>query len=80
MIRDLGKMPKRKIKIDEILGYDDIVGILDNLQERIDDIKDIMVIYSTKSDNQVNWQTNGINVSRSVYLCELVKHCILEEE
>jgi hypothetical protein len=76
-IRRLDKLPKRKVTVDELLDLADIQDIVNEILAARDEINDLFVIY-TKGD-QIYWMSNGMKLSRSVYLLEVAKKGLLSE-
>ena len=73
MIKDLGKLPKRKVKVDELLELDDFNELAAWLDEVRLDVLEAMVIV-TLGDGNVAWKTTGIPLSRIIYLMRLVEN------
>lgn len=46
---NLSRLPRRKVTVDELLSRDDVVGIIQKLNENLDDIKHLVTIYQDKS-------------------------------
>lgn len=77
-IKSLGKLPKRKITIDNLLAKDDTITAINNFLEERDNIEDLLIIFS--KDDHIQWITNGLTISQQVYLCEVLKHALFEGE
>lgn len=76
MIKRLGKLPKRKVTVDELLGQDDIKRAIDDLQNNINNIEELVIIYTERGSNDVvTWHNNF--VSRFIYLLEFAKNMCL---
>ncbi len=70
-IRNLDKLPKRKVTIDELLGLDEIKDILDELLA--ENMSEVIVIWSKEGEPFFSFRSNGIALSRLVYILESVK-------
>ncbi len=78
-VRNLSKMPTRKVTIDDVLFRDDIDSVLSDINEDKEDFEELLVIALNK-DDEVMWRHSGLKLSRIIYLMELVKNCLLNEK
>jgi hypothetical protein len=74
-IRRLDKLPKRKVTVDELLDRADIQEIKEELQTL--DTDELLVIYS--QGEKISWRSN-MTISRLVYLIEVIKKALLEDD
>ena len=72
MIRDLSKLPKRKVSVDDLLGFDNINDLIAWVNEEKPNILEAVVILSL--DGQIAWKSTGLPLSRLIYLLKAVEH------
>ena len=77
-IKNLGKMPKRKVTIDDVLWRDDIDSTIKDVIEKREDFTELLCIGVT--NDEIWWRHSNMLESRIVYLAEVVKNCILNKE
>lgn len=78
-VRNLSKLPARKVTIDDILYRADIDGVLVDTNKDKENFTEILVI-ATNFDNTIYWRHSGMIASRLLYLMEVVKHSELSKE
>lgn len=78
-VRNLSKMPQRKVTIDDVLYRADIDGVLADINKDKEELSEILVIASN-SDNEILWRYSGIPLSWLIYLMEVVKNALLNDE
>ena len=74
-IKNLSKLPKRRVTIDELLGFDDVVEIAERLYSERQEISEAIVI--TVKGGAIYWETNAMPKSRQLYLLEIAKKELL---
>ena len=79
-IRNLSKLPKRKVTVDELLGYDNIIGMASELIEEADNIEELIIIKTLKNTDIITYETNGLMRSKILWLLESIKQLLLERE
>lgn len=79
-IRRLDKLPRRKLTIGDILNSDTLVGMIKDLEAERADIDEFVILYSKKNDDHFYFMANGCPESRIIYMCEAIKHSLLNEE
>lgn len=77
-VRSLEKLPKRKVTVDDILGCEDIMSVIGDLEKDHLDFNEILVIASTEDGLQ--WRHSGMSLSRLIYVMEKVKSSLLLED
>ena len=77
-IRRLDKLPKRKVTIEELLDREETTDAFEDALAVKDDIGDLLIIWS--DDGHITWRTNGLKISRTIYLMELIKNRMLSED
>ena len=78
-IKNLSKLPKRKVTIDELLSLDTIVDIAGDIIDDKNDIEELLVIYTHWDDDSVFYSVNGVSKSRMSWLMECVKHGLMKD-
>ena len=69
----------KKITIGNLLNLDNINGVLSHIEKEKHIDMELIAIWTTK-DKEIAWVTNGLTVSRIIYLSEVVKHALLSDE
>ena len=77
-IRRLDKLPKRKVTVDDLLDRDNITRAIDGIAEEVPDIDEFIGIFTR--DGNICWRSSGLPVSRTIYLMEMVKNILLNEQ
>ncbi len=72
-VRNLNKLPKRKVTVDDLLGFDTIVDIAGDLVDDKENIEELVVIFTHRGENSVSWYGNGLSKSRISWLMDCVK-------
>ncbi len=67
----------KKDTIDSLLDSDTIVGIAEDIVENKENIEDLVTIYSCKDCDSFVWATNGIPMSRVVWMLERIKFSLV---
>ncbi len=75
-IKNLERMPRRKVTIDDVLWRDDIDSTIKDVIEGKENFTELICIGVT-SDNKIWWRHSGMLESRIIYVTEVVKHCVL---
>ncbi len=78
-VKNLSKLPKRKVTVDDLLGFDTVVDIAGDLVDDKENIEELLVIYTHRNEDSVYWFGNGLSKSRKVWLMECVKHGLMDE-
>lgn len=55
-----------------------IVDLAATLATRADDIDELLVIYTAKSDGKGRWMDNGLTISQANFLVDKFKHWIFQ--
>ncbi len=76
-IKNLSKLPKRKVTVDELLFTDDVRDLLRELFEKRNEIDQIVVAYTDKG-NVVHTFYQG-TVERVLWAMEFTKQTIIQE-
>ena len=76
-IKRLDKLPKRKVTVEEILGYDDITQCISGIVEIKDSIDELLICY--REGDAIHWQTSCMPLSRVIYMLEVTKNALLNE-
>jgi len=76
-VRNLSKLPRRRVTVDDVLGTDDVVTLISELSENRHIMDELVVIYKLRDMNFFHFLTNGMPESRLVYVIDSVKHSIL---
>jgi hypothetical protein len=79
MIKNLRRIPKRKVTVDELLGRDDAVKRLDEVSPLLLDAKSALVLILNPDDTW-EWRTFGLSNAEAVYYLEYIKNEILNSE
>lgn len=79
-VKNLSKLPKRKVTVDDLLGFDTIVDIAGDIVDDKENIEELLVIYTHLDDDSVFYSANKVSSSRMVWLMERVKHGIMKDE
>lgn len=77
-IRNLSKLPKRKVTVDELLELDNINDLLTHINNVKADISELVIIYTTGTN--ILWNTAGTTASRLIYLLEHTKLLALNKD
>ena len=75
-IKDLGKLPKRRVSVDEVLGLDNMNDLRAWLEEMKSDAFDAVLIIGLE-DGNLTWRTTGMPLSRLIYLLRVVENAEL---
>ena len=75
-VKNLAKLPKRKVTIDDLLDVSDISEAAAELDKNKYELDEFFLI--TCKGDDVSWRGNA-RKSRTIYLMELVKKAILED-
>ena len=70
-IKNLNKLPKTKVTVDDILVLDDINRVFNRIDKSKASMKNIIVIYS--NGNDVQWDSSNITLGEMVFMMEQVK-------
>jgi hypothetical protein len=62
-IRNIGKLPKRKVTVDELLGNDTIANIADTLYQERENVESCcLIIYHKDGSWSSNWMGTGSQI------------------
>lgn len=75
-VRRLDKMPRRKVTVGDLLDRDTVKHIIDDIVEHLNDIEDIVVIYTYGDSIYHSHNVDGV---RFIQLLETVKFDKLHE-
>ncbi len=78
-VRDLSKMPKRKVTVEDVLHREDIESVLADMVKDKEEYNEILAI-AGRSDGTIMWRHSGMTTSRMIYFMELLKTILLEEK
>lgn len=73
MIKNLSKLPKRKVTIEEILGSDRVAEMLDEIYDERHDIDELIIIHTSRKHSGMAFSVNGVTESRIIAMLEGVK-------
>jgi hypothetical protein len=69
----------RKITVEDLLARNEINIILDDLDKKKPEIKDMLVIYTDKAGNRSFILTEDTLISTATWMCEATKYDIMLE-
>jgi hypothetical protein len=75
-MRRLDKLPKRRVTVTELLNQDGIKELLDGVSEHINEIEDLIIIYTCGGKI---FRYDNTDMIRLIQLLETVKFDILYE-
>lgn len=78
-IKDMGKLPKRFVSVDEILDIQQTADAIDILTENKLDIEEFVLIYTKRNEDTIRW-FRCATVSRTIYLMEIYKNDLLNPD
>ena len=77
-VKNLSKLPKRKVTVDDLLGADRVVDTLEEIYEERHDLDEFIIIHTSRKHSGIAYQTNGMAESRIIYFLEAAKYSILD--
>ena len=75
-IKNLRKLPKRKVTVSELLRKDDVSEVIDNLVSTSYDIDEIIVI-TTGEDGTIDVVLSSMTLAQCLGLLELTKDLVI---
>ena len=78
-VRDLGKMPKRKVTVADILHLNGINGVLAYLQEHKHEVETMVLWVQWQDGSQGQWLTGRSSSKDLLWLIEQIKYQLLQE-
>ena len=78
-IKDLAKMPKRKVTVSEILRLDGINDVINYLEERKADIGTLIIGIQWEGGGSGTWLTNRATRPEVAWLLDQIKYQLLQE-
>ena len=78
-IKDLAKMPKRKVTVDDLLHLDGVNEVLSYLQEHKHEISTMVLWVQWLDGGRGQWVTNRVRSKDILWLLEQVKYQLLQE-
>lgn len=78
-IKDLGKMPKRKVTVADILHLDGINEVLAYLQEHKHEISTMVLWVQWRDGDRGQWMTSKASTKDVLWLIEQIKYQLLQE-
>lgn len=79
-VKNLTKLPRRKVTIDDILGLDTIKDMASDIVERAAETDALIVVRTFKHTNTTQWDTNGVVKGELIVLCSQIIHRTLANE
>ncbi|KKN21271.1 hypothetical protein LCGC14_0927020 [marine sediment metagenome] len=77
-VKNLNKLPKRKITVNDIIISEDIKDAVDDFNDMKSSFRELLFI-SVDDEGFVCWRHSDMSLSRMIYVMEIVKKNLLEE-
>lgn len=77
-VRNLSKLPKRKVTVDELLDSDSVSAMLEEIYDERHDIDELLIIHTSRKHKGLALSTNGIDESRLIAIMETIKQGVFK--
>ena len=77
-IKNISKLPKRKVTMEELLGKEEIKDVFDDVLDERDKTEEVLFIWG--NGKYIQWRSSGLSISRQIYIMEMVKYTLMKEE
>lgn len=79
VVRDLSRLPKRKVTMDELIGRSDAVGRAHEIIPLVEESKGCLLIV-LRPDDTWEWRTFGMTHADIIYYLSYIKNAVLKED
>ena len=78
-VKDLAKMPKRKVTVDDLLHLDGINEVLSYLQDKKHEISNMVLWVQWRDGDHGQWVTSWATSKEILWLLEQIKYRLLQK-